>query len=376
MSPELPGKIYGRLFSAAFFLSCVVVLGASTYFHIGGGRWSWFDCLYMTVITISTVGFSELLDGMHTLTEARILTLVLIVVGSGTLLYFVSNVTAVIIEGDLQGLLRRRRMDKRILNLEQHVILCGAGSTGEHIARELVAINKPCVVIERDEARIVELNEELRTELPHVIGDATDDHTLEKAGIRKASGIIAALHNDKDNLFITISARALNANARIVAKAVELSSEAKLLRAGANSIVSPNRIGGMRLVSEMIRPHTVEFLDRMLRARDQNLRIEDARVPEGSSLVGRTLAEVSIRDTGALVIAVRLANGEYVYNPSSDLRIEAGASLIVIAHADEVARLRDGLKMDTLVPPPNNISSSDISSSDVPPPSDLTGPHT
>ncbi len=339
--PRSPRGVSGRLASATFFMSLVVLSGTTSYYVVGDGRWSVFDCLYMTVITLSTVGFGEVLPGMHDMVEARAVTLGLIILGSGTLLYFISNLTAWIIEGDLGGILRRRRMHSLIAKLENHVIVCGAGTTGVHIVRELDAIGTPFVVIELKEERLHDLEEELDRELLHVIGDATDDHVLERAGIEKARGVIASLSHDKDNLFVTITARALNPDARIVAKSVEESTEAKLRRAGADTVVSPNLIGGMRLVSEMVRPQAIAFLDRMLRDRDgRRIRIEEIAIPEGSSLIGKTLAETTIRDTGALVIAVHQPNEDYIYNPGPDLEMQVGAALIVLAEAEAVERLR------------------------------------
>lgn len=341
-------SVYGRLLSAAFILTCVVVLGATLYYHLGEGRWTFFDCIYMTVITLSTVGFGETLDGMHDIPEARAVTLVLIVVGSGTLLYFLSNLTALVVEGDLQGILRIRRMQRRIDNLEKHIVVCGAGNTGEHVIRELLDVGAHFVVIDLDPQRIRVLGEDLGAEILHIAGDATDDHSLTGAGVERARGVIAALHDDKDNLFVTISARHLNKNARIVAKAVESSTIPKLQRAGADAIVSPNQIGGLRLVSEMIRPTAMEFLDRLLKD-DRKLRIEDVRIPDVSNLVGHTLAEAEIRATGALVIAVRKPDGTFIYNPQGGERLEAGSSLIVIAHTEDVRRLRERLARDTLL---------------------------
>ncbi|MCB9623829.1 MAG: potassium channel protein [Sandaracinus sp.] len=335
---EVRANVYGRLLSATFILVCVLAAGTTAYHEIGEGRWSLFDCLYMTVITLSTVGFGETLPGMHEIPEARIITMALIVVGSGTLLYFISGLTALLVEGDLQGMLRNRRMMKQIAGMEGHIVVCGAGTTGEHVLRELVDVRVPFVVIERSRTRIEVLEEDLGTTIPFVEGDATDDHSLSAAGIERARGIIAALSEDKDNLFVTISARHLNRGARIVAKAVESSTVPKLRRAGADAVVSTNQIGGLRLVSEMVRPTAVEFLDKMLR-QDHKLRIEDASIREGSPVVGRTLAEANLRKSGALVIAIRQPDGTYQYNPEGREKLVAGSALIVLAHPEDLVRL-------------------------------------
>lgn len=337
---DLRTNVIGRLFVAALILTCVVLMGATAYYRIGNGRWAWFDCLYMTIITLSTVGFAETLEGMQHIPMARVVTLLLILVGTGTLLYFLSNLTALVVEGDLQGMLRQRRMTGRIDRLKNHVIVCGAGNTGEHVIRELVAVGSPFVVIDLDEERVRVLAEDLATEILHVTGDATDDHALERAGVSRATGIIACLSEDKDNLFVTVTARDANRDARIVAKAVEASARRKLRLGGADAIVSPNRIGGMRLVAEMIRPAAVEFLDKVLHGGSRTLRIEDVTITNQSHLAGQTLADSDIRDIGALVIAVRTEGGEYTYNPGGDHELAPGDALIVIAEPDDVKRLR------------------------------------
>jgi voltage-gated potassium channel len=333
------------LISAAGVLAAVVLMGAAGYHMVGEGRWSWFDCFYMTVITLSTVGFAETLEGMNEIPEARVVTISLIILGSGTLLYFISSLTALIVEGDLQGILRRRSMERSIGTLSEHVILCGIGTTGWHIATELRAVGVPFVVVDSDRERLDELNEEFGDELLFVCGDATDDHVLDLAGVERARGVISALNDDKANLFVTISARALNPTARIVAKSIEPSTERKLKRAGADAVVAPNYIGGVRLFSEMVSPKTVAFLDRIVQfGGGISVGLEAIDVPAESPLVGQRLAETDIREAGALVVAVHRADGDYVYNPGGEHMLEAGDSLIVLAEAKDATRLRSTLE--------------------------------
>lgn len=342
--------LYRRLGAATFFLFLVTGLGTFGYHYLGDGQWQIWDCFYMTVVTLSTVGFGETLEGIRDVYGARGFTVLLIVLGSGTLLYFVSTFTAFIVEGDLVGALKKNRMHKTIDKLHGHVIVCGVGTTGIHVVEELIATKTPFVCIDVDEERLLRLQEDLHFKgLLYVVGDATQDDVLEHAGIRRAHGIISALHEDKDNLFVTISARALNANLRIVAKAVEVTADAKLRRAGANTVVSPNRIGGMRLVSEMLRPRVVQFLDDMLRDKAQNLRIEEVEIPETSPVVGHPLRSTAIRRAAdVLVIAVRDAEGGFHYNPGADLRLLAGMWLIVLARQEDVAKLRAGMRDGTI----------------------------
>ena len=332
---------YGRLISAAGVLAAVVVAGAASYYAVGDGRWSWFDCFYMTIITLSTVGFAETLEGMNEISEARAVTITLIVLGSGTLLYFISSLTALIVEGDLQGILRRRSMQRAIGTLNNHVIVCGIGTTGWHIATELSAVGIPFVVVDKSRERVDELNDEFDDALLYVHGDATDDHVLELAGVERARGVIAALNDDKANLFVTISARALNPTARIVAKSIEPSTERKLRRAGADAVVAPNYIGGVRLFSEMVSPKTVAFLDRIVQfGSGISVGLEAIDIPPTSPLVGKRLAETDIREAGALVVAIHRSDGDYVYNPGGEHLLEAGDSLIVLADSEDIAALR------------------------------------
>jgi voltage-gated potassium channel len=332
------------LVSAAGVLGAVVLVGATAYYGVGEGRWSWFDCFYMTIITLSTVGFAETLEGMNDIPEARAVTIALIILGSGTLLYFISSLTALIVEGDLQGILRRRSMQRAIGTLSGHVIVCGIGTTGRHIATELQAVGIPFVVVDEKGDLLEELTEEFGEELLYVVGDATDDHVLELAGVDRARGVISALNDDKANLFVTITARALNPTARIVAKSIEPSTEAKLRRAGADAVVAPNYIGGVRLFSEMVSPKTVAFLDRIVQfGGGISVGIEAIDIPESSPLAGKRLAETDLRAAGALVVAVHRADGDYIYNPGSEQRLQAGDSLIVLAESADVEALRSSV---------------------------------
>lgn len=335
---------YGRIISAAGVLGIVLLVGATSYYAVGEGRWSWFDCFYMTIITLSTVGFAEVLEGMNEIPEARGVTVALIVLGSGTLLYFISSMTALIVEGDIQGVLRRRSMQRAIGSLKEHIIVCGIGTTGWHIATELHAVRIPFVVIDRNRERLEELEEEFEERLHYVLGDATDDHSLELAGIERARGVISALNDDKANLFVTITARALNPTARIVAKSIEPSTEAKLRRAGADSVVAPNYIGGVRLFSEMVSPKTVAFLDRIVRfGNGISVGIEALDVPSDSALVGKRLSEANLRQAGALVVAVHRVDDEYIYNPGGEYELAAGDSLLVLAESQDVEKVRNHL---------------------------------
>jgi len=339
-------EITRQLVLAGAMLGVIMVVGATGYHGMGGGMWSWTDCLYMTVITLSTVGFAETLPGMDAMEAARVWTLLLILLGSGTLLFFVSTFTAFIVEGDIQGTIRRRRMQNQIDELKEHIIVVGVGATGIHVVSELLSTSEPFVAIDTSEECLQRIATEHGSRFLYVCGDATDDTVLERAGIGRARGLAATLPEDKDNVFVSITARALNPRLNIAAKMTEDSAESKLKRAGANHIVSPSLIGGMRLASELVRPSVVQFLDRM---RSQDLRVEEVAIPEGSDLVGSPLRSTQIRhQTNALVMAVREPDGSYSYNPGPDFTLLAGHTLVVLCKSEDIQRLRSGIQNGTI----------------------------
>ncbi|MFO0581903.1 MAG: NAD-binding protein [Anaeromyxobacter sp.] len=327
-----------RLVLASLAISLTVALGTAGYWVIGGGDWSLFDCLYQTVIGISTAGFGEILP-LAAKPAGRPFTILLLVGGLVVVGWFATTAAAFLIEGEISGLAWRRRMDRELEKLKGHVIVCGAGATGIHCVKELAAIGVPFVVVERDPELARKISQEHRCGA--VVGDATHDQFLEEAGIARASGVIAALTEDKDNLFITVSARALNPKLRIVAKAIEAGADGKLKRAGADAVVSPNAIGGLRMVSEMVRPEVVSFLDVMMRDRSQPLRIEELPVPAGSPFAQKRVGELGLAAHGMLLLAVKpaTAGAALVYNPGSDLRLEGGETLIVLGDANRVREL-------------------------------------
>jgi voltage-gated potassium channel len=330
-----------RLLTALGVFATLVAIGTLGYLVVGQGRWSFGDCAYMTVITISTVGFFEL-GHMRDVPGARTLTVALIVSGLGVLAYMQSSLTALFVEDVIGHALRRRRMKGEIAKLSGHIVVAGAGGTGKHVIEELAATQTPFVVIDRSEHTLQAVSDEFcGGKMLHVQGDATVDHVLLAAGVERARGVIAALTHDKDNLYVTLSARSLNAQARIVSKVVEDEAAPKILKAGASSIVSPTAIGAKRLASEIVRPYVNEFLDQMLRDKDKNLRLEEVTIHGGSSFAGVALKDTPIRrETRALVIAVRGADRTFTYNPDPEYVIVDGTTLIVLGETDSIVKLR------------------------------------
>jgi voltage-gated potassium channel len=314
----------------------VLAVGTLGYVLIEG--WSVFDALYMTVITLATVGYGE----VHPLSPAgRAYTIVLILAGLGVMGYALSTVTAFLVEGELTGILGKRKMERKIKNLREHVIVVGARETGKHVAEELLKTGIPFVVIERDPSHAASL--ERIGEVLYVVGDAMDSEVLRRAQIESARGLISSIPSDQDNLFIVLTARELNPALRIVSRVVAEESRHKLVKAGADAVVSSNLIGGLRMASEMLRPHVVSFLDSMLRETEATaVRVEEVQVPPTSPWVGRTLEETRIREkVGVVVFGVReAATGKYLLNPAPTFRLGPGDVLIGCADRNQLASLR------------------------------------
>ena len=331
-------EIKRRLILIIVAVLCVIMAGSLGYYIIYQGENSFMDCLFMTVISLTTVGYGEVTAVTGNI-AAEIFTMILITFGMGIILYGISTLTAIIIEGELSGMLRKKKMEKEISKLSNHYIVCGGGETGRPVIAELIKNGETVVLIEKDEESIERCKE--IEDLLYIKGDAADDASLTKAGIDKASGIIVTLSSDKDNLFTTMSARMLNSRVRIISRVISKSLEPKMRRAGANSVVSPNYIGALRLASEMIRPAAVDFLDSMLRSSRGDLRIHQINVSDQSPLVGKSLMEVDLKqDHGLLVLGVRHRNREMEFNPPPDMVLEKGMTLIVMGEIANITKVR------------------------------------
>ena len=321
-----------RRFIYLLLILCGVTLTGTLGYELLEG-WSFFDSLYMTIITLATVGYGETHPlGVH----GRIFTIFLILGGVGFIAYAIAELTSFLVEGELRGLLRARYMKRTIDALNHHYILCGVGRTGRYALEELQKTQKSFVIIEKNPEHVTKLVED-----GHLVveGDATEDHYLEAAGIKRAAGILCALSTDRDNLFVVISARGLNPTVRIISKIEEIHSRNKFLRSGADGTVSTNFIGGLRLASELIRPAAVSFLDQMLR-QGNNLRVDEVSIIAEAQCVGQTLAECDIGGkTGALLLSIRKYD-QYIFNPSMDICLENNDCLIVMGTPEQVAHAR------------------------------------
>ncbi|MBI3891778.1 MAG: potassium channel protein [Candidatus Wallbacteria bacterium] len=326
---------------------CVLLLlltfltGVAGYMVLGGAKWSLLDAVYMTAITLTTVGYEE----AHDLSDnpaLRIFTIVLVVTGYGVVIFCTSTVTAYLVEGDLAEYLRRRKMIKAIQALKDHYIVCGGGETGLVVVHELISTGNPFVMIENDQARVSKIVEHYQHGFHVLQGDATDDEVLIEAGIERAKGLMIVLESDKDALFVTLSARQLNRNVRIVAKAVDQRSRDKLVKAGADAVVTAIFIGGMRIASEMLRPKVVNFLDEMLRDTQSAARFEELEVRQNSSIAGKTIAEAALFEKcGVLIIAFRPKGSDrFVYNPPATTLLAPESVMVVLANKETVPKLR------------------------------------
>jgi voltage-gated potassium channel len=335
---------YRRLVSGFVLLGAVLLFGTLGYLVLT--RESVWKCFYMTAITITTVGYEDVLQ-VSGRPAGAVFTVVLLFLGLGVLLYTVSVATAFVVEGDLTEALRRRKMEKRIEGMSGHYVVCGAGETGTHAAGELLATSRQVVAIELDPDRAQRLAS-IHPEVPCLRADASEDDVLIAAGIERAAGLVAALPEDKDNLFVALSARRLAPGLRIVARAVEERTVPKLRTAGADAVVSPNQIGGLRMASELIRPGTVDFLDTMLRGPGASVRFEDLTIAENSDLAGRTLAEANLtKEAEVLVVAVRAPGEErFHYGPAAGTRLVPGMTLVVLGRSRDVLSIygRHGLR--------------------------------
>ncbi len=324
-----------KLLLSLFLIVLVISFGTLGYMFIEG--WDLLDSLYMTIITLASVGYKEVHDLSF---NGRIFTIVLVVGGVGTVAYALTSAARIIIEGELQDVFGRRRLENKIKGLKDHYIICGYGRMGKIICKELREKNQKFVVIEKKTDLMADTDDTLIIQ-----GDATSDEALKEVGIDKAKGLISVLPTDAENLFVVLSARGLNPHLLIVARAGEEGSEKKLLRAGADKVVSPYHIGGLRIAHTILKPAVVDFIEFATKSGNIDLQMEEITIQEASQLSGLTLDECGIgRELGIIIVAIKKADGDLKFNPTFRSAIHAGDTLIALGEISKMKILEDMAK--------------------------------
>jgi voltage-gated potassium channel len=320
----------GRLRLALGFVLTIFVVGTIGFSAFG---LAFVDAMYMTVTTITTVGYREI-NGPDISTAQKFFTMGIIVTGVSTVLYTFTLSVQAIVDGQLREFVGRRRMDKKISEMHDHVIVCGWGRVGRAVAIDMARDGAQVVVIEINPDRVAGID------LPTVVGDATHDATLRAAGIERARALIAALDADAENLFVTLSSRAIKSDLFIVARARQDESVEKLSRAGADRVVNPQELGAARMASFVLQPNVAEFVDVVMHERSMDFRMREVEIPVGSEIAGITLRDANLRQrAGVLVLALRGDDGTFTTNPEPDVVLEPHNIIVAVGTDDALAEL-------------------------------------
>jgi voltage-gated potassium channel len=319
--------------TALIMLIVVLSFGTSGYMFLEHS--SFMDSLYMTMITISTIGYGEIFPLS---TKGRIFTMVLILVGVGLVMFMFSKITEAVVEGELRAIYGRLNMKKKVTELNDHYIICGFGRIGRVICDLLKEANKPFVVVENSPKVIRELSD---LNYLFLDGEASSDEMLLKAGVKRAKGLISVVSSDADNVYITLSARGLNNDLYIMARSSGTDGgETKLLRAGANRVISPYYIGACRMAQHILRPTVTDFIDLTLDSGELGLRMEELSVSDHGRIVNKTLMDSNIRrDFNLIVVAIKRAQGEMLFNPNPTSMILKNDTLIVLGEYTKIKEL-------------------------------------
>lgn len=328
-----------NFFNIILLILFLLIIGTAGYVLIE--KWSLIDSIYMTIITLTTVGYGEVAPLSY---KGKIFTILFIIFGIVIFSIIITRVVNFIFQNELGIIFRRRGMQKKINKLKEFYIVCGLGDVGRVIIEEFKNSNIMAVGIDKNK-EVVEFMKSKFPKYLFIVGDATEDSVLSEAGIERAKGIIAALASDIENLYVVISARNLNPKIRIIAKANDESTQIKMQKAGADYVISPDLIGALRMASVAIRPEVVSFLDIMTRNIEQTWRLEQILIPETSPLIGKTLKDVAIPAiTGLLVIAVKDANQKFIYNPPANYLLSSNNTLLVLGNQEKIERLQKYIK--------------------------------
>jgi voltage-gated potassium channel len=320
------------------FISLAVILALGTVGYVLAEHMSVFEAFYMSIITISTVGFSEIKPLSQT---GRLITVVLIVTGISLLTYTLGQVVNIFIEGELQRIFGRRKLEKQIRELKNHFIICGYGRIGSVISMELHSEAIPFVVIEQSQPKIEKLEKD---QFFYIAMDATTDDALVKAGIGRARGIVTAVSSDADNVFITLTAKGLRPDIFVLARTSEEQNREKLIRAGASRVVCPYQIGGRRMAQVLKRPTVADFIDSATLNEGLDLLLEEVVVGQSSNLAGKNLIDGRIRkDFGVIIVAIKKPSSAMIFNPLPEKTLKTGDTLVVIGKKNDLKRLKQAL---------------------------------
>jgi voltage-gated potassium channel len=328
---------FTSLLHGGVLLLLITASGTLGYHYIGRPTATWIDSFYMTFITIATIGYGETVD-LSTHPMGRLFTVFIAVVGIATTSYLFSTLVALLIDSDLNAERKRNRMEKRIAELTGHYIMCGIGRVGSNVAREMVKTRRQFVVIEKDRDTLDRWLEHYPSTL-HLHEDAADDDALRQAGLAHAAGVFAVTGDDGHNLMIALSVKLLNPKVRVVVRLHDIRNTNKARRAGADEIVSPDFTGGMRIASAMVRPHVVNFMDKMLHS-DDGLRVEEVIIPPG--FPPTTLGDLVVRSRDYLLVATH-EHGKWLFNPADEHVVQPGVALVLMANPEGVAQLQKRL---------------------------------
>jgi voltage-gated potassium channel len=338
----LSSQIYKKLYISGIGLLSTILIGTFGYWFITGKQYEIFDCFFMTFITITTIGFGEIIP-LQNYAGARLFTVFIALAGIGFITYFLSTLAAIVIEGYYKKTYLVKKMTKDISKLENHYILCGLNPYTDKIIDELIETDKGHVVIDPDEEKLNILHNNHKKE-SYVEGDPTEDEILRKAGIERAKGLFAATDDDNVNLVISLSAKRLNPKLRVVAFCFNLKNAEKMELAGADRVVSPTNIGGIRMASEMLRPTVTNFLDFMLREDNKSSKIEEIMV--SAEYHGKTMKEIDISGLrSTMVMAIKNKDG-WIFKPGEDFYVYEGDVLIVMTTSEERKELENKLSGD------------------------------
>jgi voltage-gated potassium channel len=335
-----------RLKWISLILVGIIMVGTIGYKLIGGAKTTFLDALFMTAITITTVGYGDVVGAANT-AAGKVFTVIYVFLSVGTIFYLLTALASYMVEGEMRKAFRRRSMEKRIERMRNHYIVCGMGLVGLYIVRELYETRRPQIAVDFDASRFEFLTMR-NMDVPVLLGDATENELLEKAMVREAKGLFATTNSDNDNVVIALTAKQLNPDLRVVCRCTDTKNIDKMKRAGADNVVALSYIGGLRMAAEMIRPHATDFMESMLRDKEQMLRVEEVTIPSRSEYVGKKIEDLQLTNMGnLLLLAIRKGEGDWVYNPPPALLIERDMRLIVLATPDERQLLQSAVSLET-----------------------------